>query len=81
VVAAAAAGETELDITPQQVMNLLRLGHRDLALESRMVWECVTCYQCQELCPQGIAVADILYALRNDAWSRRSSRPVDHKPA
>jgi heterodisulfide reductase subunit C len=80
VVAAAGAGETELDITPQQVMNLLRLGHRDLALESIMVRECVTCYQCQELCPQGIAVADILYELRNDAWSRAASRPVAHKP-
>ncbi len=80
VVAAAGAGEIELDITPQQVMNLLRLGLRDLALGSTMVWECATCYQCQERCPQGIAVADILYELRNDAWFRMTSLSGANKP-
>lgn len=53
------------EITPQQVMNLLRLDMKDLALGSRMVWDCMTCYLCQEHCPQGIRVADILYELRN----------------
>ncbi len=70
VVEAHAEGATDLDVTPQQVMNLLRLNLRELALGSRMVWDCVTCYQCQEHCPQGIAVADILYELRNEAWAR-----------
>jgi heterodisulfide reductase subunit C/nitrate reductase gamma subunit len=53
------------EITPQQVMNLLRLDMRDLAMGSRMVWDCMTCYLCQEHCPQGIKVTDILYELRN----------------
>jgi heterodisulfide reductase subunit C len=51
-------------------MNLLRLGLNDLALGSRMVWDCTTCYQCQENCPQGIKVADIIYELRNIAYDR-----------
>jgi heterodisulfide reductase subunit C len=51
-------------------MNLLRLQLRELALGSRMVWDCVTCYQCQEHCPQGVEVADILYELRNEAVRR-----------
>ena len=53
------------EATPQQVMNLLRLDMRELALASRMVWDCMTCYMCQEHCPQGIRVADILYELRS----------------
>ncbi len=58
------------EMTPQQVMNLLRMEEEDIALASRMTWSCVTCYQCQEQCPQGIPVADILYSLRNQAWQK-----------
>jgi len=53
-----------VDLTPQKVMNLLRLGLRDLTLGSRMVWDCAGCYQCQQSCPEGIRVADIMYELR-----------------
>jgi len=53
------------DITPHQVMNLLRLGKRHLASGTRMVWTCLTCYSCQEHCPQQIRVTDILLELRN----------------
>ncbi len=60
----------DLDLTPQQVMNLLRLQLREPALNARMVWDCVTCYQCQEHCPQGIRVADILYELRHEGHRR-----------
>ena len=60
----------ELDLTPQQIMNLLRLEMKNTALGARMVWKCVTCYMCQEHCPQGVRVADILYELRNTAYRR-----------
>ena len=58
------ATDQGVDLTPQKVMNLLRLGLPDLALGSRMVWDCATCYQCQEHCPEGIRVADIMCELR-----------------
>lgn len=70
VVAAADDPQRELDLTPQQIMNLMRMGMKDLALGSRMVWSCVTCYKCQENCPQGVKVADVLYELRNIAAQR-----------
>ncbi len=57
-----------VDLTPQKVMNLLRLGMVDLALGSRMVWDCATCYQCQENCPEGIRVTDVMLELRGAAW-------------
>jgi heterodisulfide reductase subunit C len=46
-------------------MRSLGLGLRDFALGSNMLWDCVTCYQCQEHCPQGVKVTDILYELKN----------------
>ncbi len=61
---------SDLDLTPQQIMNLLRLQLREQALNARMVWDCLTCYQCQEHCPQGVRVTDILYELRHEGHRR-----------
>ncbi len=88
VVEAADDPARELDLTPQQIMNLLRLQMTNEALGARMVWNCVTCYMCQEHCPQGVKVADVLYELRNIAYRRfypgkvhnRHSRPIPHRP-
>jgi heterodisulfide reductase subunit C len=30
-----------------------------------MLWDCLTCYQCQEHCPQSVKVTDVLYCLKN----------------
>ncbi len=54
-----------IDMSPHQIMNLLRLGKKHLAIGTRMVWSCLTCYACQENCPQEIQVTDILLELRN----------------
>ena len=70
VVAASDNPQRDLDMTPQQIMNLLRMQLKELALGCRMVWDCVTCYKCQEHCPQGVKVADVLYELRNEACRR-----------
>lgn len=56
--------QVQNDLGPHQVMNLLRLGEAHLASGSKMVWHCLTCYSCQEVCPQSIRVADILLELR-----------------
>jgi heterodisulfide reductase subunit C len=52
---------------PHQIMRSLGLGLKDLAMGSQMLWDCVTCYQCQEHCPQGVKVTDVLYELKNQA--------------
>jgi heterodisulfide reductase subunit C len=67
--------ESGVDATPQKVMNLLRLGLAEFALGSRMVWDCATCYQCQEHCPAGIRVTEVLYELRNRGFERLSGLP------
>jgi heterodisulfide reductase subunit C len=55
-------------LLPHEIMHCLALKHRELALGSRMLWDCVTCYICQEHCPQGVCVTDVLYELKNLAF-------------
>jgi heterodisulfide reductase subunit C/nitrate reductase gamma subunit len=62
-----------LGLLPHQIMRSLGLGLRDFALGSNMLWDCVTCYQCQEHCPQGVKVTDILYELKNLAMKEATS--------
>jgi heterodisulfide reductase subunit C len=54
-----------LGLLPHQIMYAAGLGLRDLAFGSNMLWDCLTCYQCQEQCPQGVHVTDVLYELKN----------------
>ena len=59
--------EEVLGMLPHQIMHACGLGVRDLALGSNMLWDCLTCYQCQEHCPQGVTITDVLYELKNVA--------------
>ena len=59
-----------LDLTPHQIMHSLGLGLRDMALGSRMIWDCTTWYLCQEHCPQGVHVTDVFYELKNLAYEQ-----------
>lgn len=56
-----------LGLLPHQIMNSCGLGLKDLALGSNMLWYCLTCYQCQEQCPQNVCVTDIFYELKETA--------------
>jgi heterodisulfide reductase subunit C/nitrate reductase gamma subunit len=64
--------QESLGLLPHQIMCCLGLGLHEMALGANMLWDCVTCYQCQEHCPQQVKVADILYNLKNAAL--RSSK-------
>jgi len=54
-----------LGLLPHQIMYSLGLGIKELALGSNMLWDCTTCYQCQEQCPQGVKVTEVLFELKN----------------
>ncbi len=54
-----------LGLLPHQIMRSVGLGLTDLSIGSNMLWNCLTCYQCQEHCPQGVKVTDIFYELKN----------------
>jgi heterodisulfide reductase subunit C len=61
---------SKLGLLPHQIMYAVKLRQWDLIFDSRMLWDCVGCYQCQEQCPQSVQVADVLYVLKNQAISR-----------
>jgi heterodisulfide reductase subunit C/nitrate reductase gamma subunit len=54
-----------IGMAPHQIMHSLSLGLIDRAMDSRMMWDCLTCYKCQENCPQGVQITDIFYEIKN----------------
>ncbi|MEE9418269.1 MAG: 4Fe-4S dicluster domain-containing protein, partial [Desulfatiglandaceae bacterium] len=64
-----------LGLLPHQIMHSCGLGLRDLALGSNMLWDCLTCYQCQEQCPQNVSVTEVLYELKNEAVKQVKGKP------
>jgi heterodisulfide reductase subunit C len=71
--------EAAVDLLPHQIMRAMGLGIKDLAMGSKMLWYCLTCYQCQEHCPQGVKVTDILYELKNKAVKEALTASPMHK--
>jgi heterodisulfide reductase subunit C/nitrate reductase gamma subunit len=59
-----------LGLVPHQIIRAAVLGLSDLIFRSRMLWSCLGCYRCQDVCPQGVCVTDVLYELRNMAVRR-----------
>jgi heterodisulfide reductase subunit C len=65
--------EDALRLLPHQIMCCLGLGIAALAGGAKMIWDCLTCYQCQENCPQQVEVCDLLYGLKNLAVTQSES--------
>jgi heterodisulfide reductase subunit C len=62
--------EQVLGLLPHQIMCCLGLGLTEMAAGAKMIWDCLTCYQCQENCPQQVDVCDLLYGLKNAAAAK-----------
>ncbi|MBW1980594.1 MAG: 4Fe-4S dicluster domain-containing protein [Deltaproteobacteria bacterium] len=65
VVASFEHPQEELGLLPHQIMHACALGQRDLALGSYMLWDCLSCYQCEEQCPQGVCLTEVFYELKS----------------
>jgi len=70
VVASYEKPEETLGMLPHQIMCSLGLNLIEPASQSPMIWYCLTCYQCQEHCPQNVPVCDLLYSLKNYAVNK-----------
>jgi heterodisulfide reductase subunit C len=67
-----------LGLTPHQIIHAAITGFSDPIFKSNMLWSCLGCYQCQEACPQGVRVTDVLYKLKNMAMERlKNKKPAD----
>jgi len=60
---------------PLKIMRMLVLGLREELLKGDMIWLCSDCYTCQENCPMGIKVTDIINHLKNLA-TREQNIPL-----
>ncbi|RJR35124.1 MAG: heterodisulfide reductase [Desulfobacteraceae bacterium] len=52
---------------PRRIIRMVLLGMKDQVLKEPFVWLCATCFTCQERCPQGVRIADLMRALKNIA--------------
>ena len=59
-----------LGLLPHQIMYCLGSGLTEAASGARMLWVCLTCYQCQEHCPQHVKITDLFYELKNMATEK-----------
>lgn len=53
----------EMDFLPSKIVRLVQLGGEEV-LDSKTIWVCSTCFNCEVRCPRGIDVANIMEALR-----------------
>jgi heterodisulfide reductase subunit C len=59
----------KVNIQVHELMRMLLFGLKEV-LETDMIWLCTTCYTCQERCPQGIDITDIIFGLKNMAFKK-----------
>lgn len=57
----------DMDIKPHQFVSMLAQGKIDALLESKAVWNCLSCMACVERCPRGVAPAAVVEAVRETA--------------
>ncbi len=59
--------EFDEKFNPRRIIHMVLLGMRDEVLQSDFVWLCSGCAACQERCPQGVTITDLMMALKNIA--------------
>lgn len=50
---------------PARIIRMANYGLRDEILASDLIWLCTGCYTCQERCPQGVRITDLITSLKN----------------
>lgn len=50
---------------PFRFVRLALFGYIEEILESGLIWLCTNCYACQEKCPHGVRIPDLMTALKN----------------
>ncbi len=63
----------EMDYLPSKIIRMTQLGLED-ALESKTIWVCTTCFNCEVRCPRGIDIANVMEALRQIVLRKKYDR-------
>ena len=53
------------NFNPFRFVRLALFGYIEEVLESGLIWLCSNCYACQEKCPHGVRISDLMTALKN----------------
>ncbi len=54
----------EMDYSPSQIIYAVRLGMKELVLNSKTIWLCASCETCTTRCPQDVDIAKVMDAGR-----------------
>jgi heterodisulfide reductase subunit C len=60
---------------PLRVIRLALYGLKEEVLASDFIWLCSSCYACQERCPQGVSITEIMTLLKNMAVKEGHAPP------
>jgi heterodisulfide reductase subunit C len=55
----------EASFNPRRLVKIARMGFKRLVLSSEYIWLCSMCLLCEERCPQGVRIPEVMTALRN----------------
>ncbi|MCD6595606.1 4Fe-4S dicluster domain-containing protein [bacterium] len=61
---------------PRKIIHMVLLGMRDEVMNSDFVWLCSGCVTCQERCPQGVTITELMMALKNIAVKHNIVHPA-----
>lgn len=53
-----------MDLLPNQIIHLVRLGIEEDIAKSKTIWLCASCLTCSVRCPRGVDLSRIMEALR-----------------
>ena len=66
----------EEPITPRSLLYKAILGEPEELLEADFIWLCSGCRRCEESCPQGVRISEIVRALRRLSSEAGHSNPL-----
>ena len=55
------------DLQARQIMRAVQLGLKDMVLDSKSIWMCLSCSTCSQRCPNNIDVGGVMETLRHMA--------------
>ena len=54
----------DMDIKPHQFVTWIATGKAEKLLNSKAIWHCLSCMECVERCPRGVAPQAVIEAVR-----------------
>ena len=63
----ACSNSNEFDLTPRQIIEAILDGLKEKVLNSRSLWMCAQCEQCEIECPSGITINKLMQTMREMA--------------